>query len=79
MLGWLKGIFRADKPKAVNDVLSCLRRVCALAFQAGGIVLFIRWRVGAERRAESWSAGPGRRLGRFLFGLRRRRGVGAMG
>jgi hypothetical protein len=29
-----------------------LRRVCALAFQAGAIVLFIRWRVGAERRGE---------------------------
>jgi hypothetical protein len=26
----------------------CLRRVCALAFQAGALVLFIRWRVGAE-------------------------------
>jgi len=25
-----------------------LRRVCALAFQAGGIVLFIGWRVGAK-------------------------------
>jgi hypothetical protein len=33
--------------------------MCALAFQAGGIVLFIRWRVGAERRGESWSAGWG--------------------
>jgi hypothetical protein len=31
--------------------------VFALAFQAGGIVLFIRWRVGAERRGEFWSAG----------------------
>jgi hypothetical protein len=29
-------------------------------------VLFIRWRVGAERRGESWSGGPGRRADFFL-------------
>jgi len=34
-----------------NSTARGLRRVCALAFQAGGIVLFIRWRLGAERRA----------------------------
>ena len=42
---------------------TCLRRARALEFQAGGIVLFIHWRGGAERQADSARA----------FGLRRRR------
>jgi len=36
---------------------------CALEFQAGGVVLFVGWRVGAERRGESgWSSGWRRRF-----------------
>ncbi len=41
---------------------TCLRRARALEFQAGGIVLFIHWRGGAERQAgfgpSFWTAAP---------------------
>jgi len=45
-----------------------LRRVLALRFRSGGMVLFIPWRVAAERRAGSCPSWRPRRR-RFLFGF----------
>jgi hypothetical protein len=44
------------------------RRVLALRFRSGGMVLFIPWRVAAERRAGSCPSWRPRRR-RFLFGF----------
>ena len=50
-----------------------LRRVCVLRFRAGGMVLFIPWRGGAERRAGSCpSCRPRRRAGGPGIGLNAR-------
>jgi hypothetical protein len=52
---------RIDKPIRLRGSPPC----CALEFQAGGVVLFVGWRVGAERRGESGSSSGWRR--RYCF------------
>jgi hypothetical protein len=51
-----------------NHIDPCLRRVRAARFRAGGMVLFIPWRGGAERGAGSCPSWRPRRR-RFLFGF----------
>ena len=65
----LSGLFGASRSKALAE--GWLWRVCALAFQAGEIVLLIRGRAGAKAaRGEflvALAAGSGRRRGRRRF------------
>ena len=65
----LWGLFGASRSKALAE--GWLWRVCALAFQAGEIVLLIRGRAGAKAaRGEflvALAAGSGRRRGRRRF------------
>ena len=54
--------------RACNNTVRGLRRVRAPRFRAGGMVLFIPWRGGAERGAGSCPSWRPRRR-RFLFGF----------
>jgi len=43
-----------EQAATAKAALTSIGRVLALRFQAGAIVLFIRWRDGAERRTGFW-------------------------